>query len=93
MISTEDFSGEKLSLGRYSFGVFITTGLGLTVAIADGIMKESCEKDIGAANQVFTLQETRWIVSFQCLVVSFTKFTRKPLTVSNICKSSGPGPS
>jgi hypothetical protein len=67
------FSVEKMSVGRYTLGLLITTGLGLAVAISFGFMTESGEKDFNAANEVFTPEETRWIVSFTSPSVSSTK--------------------
>ncbi len=67
------FSEKKLTVGRYTLGLLITTGLGLAVAISDGILAGLSEKNFNAANEVFTPEETRWIVSFISLEVSCTK--------------------
>jgi hypothetical protein len=38
--------------------------LGLVFAISNGIAAELSEKDLNAANEVFTPEQTRWIVIF-----------------------------
>ncbi len=69
----KNFSSKNLSVTRYTLGLLITTGLGLAVAISSGIPAEVSEKDFKAANEVFTPEETRWIVSFTSPTVSGTK--------------------
>jgi hypothetical protein len=68
----KNFSGKKLSVTRYTLGLLITTGLGLAVAISHGFTAELSEKYFNAADEVFTSEETRWLVSFTNPEVSST---------------------